>query len=70
MFLAYLDPFTGSLILQILAAGFVSVLAFFKPILNLFRGSKAKTDSALDDWNDTPDEKTETQAANAQETEK
>lgn len=53
MFFAYLDPFTGSLILQILAASFVSVMAFFKPILRFFKGSKSNSDSTLDDWNET-----------------
>ncbi|MDO4569808.1 MAG: hypothetical protein Q4D38_05450 [Planctomycetia bacterium] len=30
--LAYIDPFTGSVILQVLAAGFLGFVAFFRPI--------------------------------------
>ena len=32
MLFAYIDPFTGSLILQLLAAGFMAVLLFFKRV--------------------------------------
>ncbi|MBE6424597.1 MAG: hypothetical protein IJD43_02505 [Thermoguttaceae bacterium] len=70
MFFAYLDPFTGSLILQILATGFLGVLAFFKPIVNLFKGSKSKTDKALDDWNDAEENVSETAGPGDQESAK
>ncbi len=51
MLFAYLDPFTGSMILQVLAAGFVAILAFFRPLYNLVFGKKNQTDKELDDWN-------------------
>ena len=31
---AYIDPFTGTLVLQFLAAIFFGIIAFFKPIIN------------------------------------
>ena len=31
-FFAYIDPFTGSLILQLLVAGFVAVMIFFQRV--------------------------------------
>lgn len=46
MMFAYIDPFTGSLLLQILAMGFMSVLIFFKKVksfvLRIF-GAKTET---------------------------
>ena len=30
--IAYIDPFTGSLLLQLLAAGFMAVMLFFKRV--------------------------------------
>ena len=48
---AYIDPFTGSLLLQLLAAGFMGALVFFKKVktfvLGLF-GIKPKVES-IDD---------------------
>ena len=55
--IAYLDPFTGSMVLQLLAAGFVGFLAFFKPIINLFTGKK-KSDDKLDDWDESSSDET------------
>ena len=57
--IAYLDPFTGSMVLQLLAAGFVGFLAFFKPIINLFTGKK-KSEDKLDDWDETASEESST----------
>ena len=36
---AYIDPFTGSLILQLLAAGFMAVLLFFKRVKAIVLGA-------------------------------
>ena len=60
--IAYLDPFTGSMVLQLLAAGIVGFLAFFKPIINLFTGKK-KSEDKLDDWDETASEKSSTSDA-------
>ena len=51
MLFAYLDPFTGSMILQVLAAGFVTVLAFFRPLYNFIFGKKTMQNE-VDDWNE------------------
>ena len=51
MLFAYLDPFTGSMILQVLAAGFVTVLAFFRPLYNFIFGKKTPRNE-IDDWNE------------------
>lgn len=53
MLWAYLDPFTGSMILQILAAGFLGIVAFFRPIWNFFFGAKKIQADSLDDWDTT-----------------
>lgn len=37
-FFAYLDPGTGSLVLQVIAMGFLSVLAFFSQLKTLVLG--------------------------------
>lgn len=60
MLFAYLDPFTGSMVLQVLAAGFVTVLAFFRPLYNFIFGKKA-TQNQVDDWSEnvSADEKTD-----------
>ena len=69
MLLAYLDPFTGSMVLQVLAAGFVTVLAFFRPLYNFIFGKKS-TQNQVDDWNENvstdenSDENSEDGAAN------
>ena len=69
MLFAYLDPFTGSMILQVLAAGFVTVLAFFRPLYNFIFGKKT-TQNQVDDWNENvsadekSDENSEDGAAN------
>jgi len=53
---AYIDPFTGYLVLQVLAIAFFSVLAFFRKcrdfILGLF-GIKRKKTETLDGEPDT-----------------
>ena len=51
MLFAYLDPFTGSMVLQVLAAGVVAVLAFFRPLYNFIFGKK-DTQNQIDDWNE------------------
>ena len=51
MLFAYLDPFTGSMVLQVLAAGFVAVLAFFRPLYNFIFGKK-DSQNQIDDWNE------------------
>lgn len=73
MLFAYLDPFTGSMVLQVLAAGFVTILAFFRPLYNFIFGKKT-TQNQVDDWNENvsadenseekSDEKSEDGAAN------
>jgi hypothetical protein len=48
---AYIDPFTGSLILQLLAMGFASVVIFFKKIKAFvlgFFGIKKNVESDLE----------------------
>ena len=46
-FLAYIDPGSGSLLLQFLIAAFVGTLAFFRrSILALFSRSKSKPEEA------------------------
>ena len=51
MLFSYLDPFTGSMILQVLAAGFVGILAFFRPIYHFFFGNKTQN-SETDNWDE------------------
>lgn len=55
---AYLDPFTGSLILQVLAMAFVSILIFFQRcrafVLGLF-GFKQKPTKKLDEDSENAD---------------
>ena len=69
MLFAYLDPFTGSMVLQVLAAGFVTILAFFRPLYNFIFGKKT-TQNQVDDWSENvsadekPEEKPEDGAAN------
>ena len=54
MLFSYIDPFTGSVVLQVLAAGFLGIVAFFRPIWYFLTGKKAsKTEKALDDWDET-----------------
>ncbi len=38
MVFAYIDPFTGSLLLQLLVMGFMSVMVFFKKVRAFFSG--------------------------------
>lgn len=52
---SYLDPFTGSLVLQVLATAFLGVAAFFKPIWNLVLGKKTAGTNMTDDWESTAD---------------
>ena len=69
MLFAYLAPFTGSMVLQVLAAGFVTILAFFRPLYNFIFGKKT-TQNQVDDWSENvsadekPEEKPEDGAAN------
>ena len=54
MLFSYIDPFTGSVVLQVLAAGFLGIVAFFRPIWYFITGKKvSKTEKALDDWDET-----------------
>lgn len=78
MLFSYIDPFTGSVVLQVLAAGFLGIVAFFRPIWYFLTGKKvSKTEKALDDWDETAEgaenaEKTaapESAASEAQNTE-
>lgn len=78
MLFSYIDPFTGSVVLQVLAAGFLGIVAFFRPIWYFITGKKvSKTEKALDDWDETAEgaenaEKTaapESAASEAQDTE-
>lgn len=49
---AYIDPFTGSLVLQVLAMAFFSVLVFFRRVKNAVLscfGMKPKQDAAFDE---------------------
>lgn len=54
--LAYIDPGTGSLVLQMILAGIVGGLAFFRGaifrFLGFFKGSKPKDDAKDDGKND------------------
>ena len=53
MLFSYIDPFTGSVILQVLAAGFLGILAFFRPIWYFLTGKKtSKVTKDLDDWDE------------------
>lgn len=53
MLFSYIDPFTGSVILQVLAAGFLGFLAFFRPIWYFLTGSRtSKVAKDLDDWDE------------------
>lgn len=38
MIFAYIDPFTGSLLLQLLVMGFMSILVFFKKVKSFTLG--------------------------------
>jgi hypothetical protein len=55
---AYIDPFTGSLVLQVLAMAFFSLLIFFKRVRDTilgFFGYKAKKKETLDEEEQTED---------------
>ncbi len=73
MLFSYIDPFTGSVVLQVLAAGFLGIVAFFRPIWYFITGKKvSKTEKALDDWDETaegaaPAENAEASAADVQD---
>ncbi len=53
-FFAYIDPFTGSIVLQVLAMGFFGLLAFFRQIKSLvanmfgFGKKEVETENAAD----------------------
>ncbi len=53
MLFSYLDPFTGSMILQILAAGFLGVLAFCRPLWCFLTGKSTQKKDTLDDWDES-----------------
>ena len=52
MLFSYIDPFTGSLVLQAIAVIFLSILAFFKPIVMMIRGFLGLNKMVQNDIND------------------
>lgn len=45
---SYIDPFTGSVLLQVLMAGFLGIVAFFRPLWAWLHKSSSKRAEALD----------------------